>query len=125
MREIEDFRVEHFDQLRGRVRDSYWDRNRPVMDRCEGLTILEDGRVLGCWGFVLGEPWVAVPEDLSIGDLRFVLSQMREWGDANDWVEGPSLQEEDHQARRFAEFMGCGNPSGFGSGVLKYERVQR
>jgi hypothetical protein len=124
-RTTEVFKVRHFHALRGRVRDDFWERNEPVMHRCMGQTLLEGDRVLACWGWIGEEPWVAIPNDLTPGQLRYVLKIGREWRDLWDWAFTlASVREDDLVARRFAEFMGFREFDRPSPGVVRYERIE-
>jgi len=123
VRTIGEFRPRDFNALEGRVREPFFSRNVKYMDRCEGLTVKEDGKVLASWGWILTEPWVAIANDLTTGQLRFVLRKMREWRDQWSWaIRYATVREDDPVARRFAEFMGFEEFDHPLPEIVRYER---
>ena len=101
-------------------------RNSPVMHLCSGVTIRENETILGMAGWVMTEVWVAIADDLSVGQLRHVLRVLGEMMDTWDWtIELASIDETDDVAKRFARFMGFREFDRPKPGVVRYERVQR
>jgi len=125
-REFTEFEEGDFDALRGRVREDFWLRNKPVMDQCRGMTIKEDGLVLACWGWVLESIWVAIADDLNLGQLRFCLDVGDEWLDTWDWsFKLVYVREDDNTAIRFVEHMGFTEFDRPKPGAIRYERIKK
>ena len=101
----------------------YYETTEPYLHLMQGNTIKDNGRVLGCWGWVLEEPWIALADDLSFGDTRFIVKQIQSWVEVWDWaIKRVSLQADDPVARRFMEFLGFEKFDQLTPEIVRYER---